>query len=1622
MSRKDKLIKSKSIYTLRSKHTSVTNGTIFENDHVTIIPNDGIYDEDMPLFSESNFKFRIGRGNEERKKHSRSNWIANDDNYVWTLGNIPHVEQTTEGKIVLRPNYTSLKDFVYYGSAVELLRATMNDIIMRYPGGISYYRSEIAPEVTVPNDSNRYYLVSNEFNIDYWTPAGMAEDEVENPLRILSISYMNYEDRNGNDIGLDVCITGNCLNSIIGRVTFRNNNGRPQGRGAGDTDLLYGKGGLGEVEGMDEPFYWTEMTVMCYSGVSEYNFLPNVPMKDVNIELIAEDSNGNRSDVYRCVTDATGKCVVPRKMLGKLGDCVNWFEATGTTVCKDKETTVSFGTLQYNCYKANSAPVVNLYISCKESHPENYFPYIAYAKSSSDGTPLTDVEITFYARLTYDETIQGGSLPTGAVKPFYNGPMSTNPNGYAQLNETESWYYSGDHHQYIIKDYYIVDWYAKAVRNGVELTSPTLNGYETGYTFYFDVEDPAKFNLITVNGIVGTNTSVGSGCEARIIIYDEKDNALPYTGYTDNSGSFSLDYETYSMLYKNTTPASYNCSIKYDGVLKEGIRTNFVPNNKYYSQTLYFTGGTQQTGYTLTGYVYSQRNGAVNPVANQLVVFSATTSKDVLFTAEVLTNENGVATVQVPGGNWNSQYPNSIWDLVKWKIYTNYNGSQVFGVNGVNYLNNHQYSDIIYVKGSDNWTALSVHVQGTYPTNNGSYNLEGAFVVVCGSTLSNGTWNYKRTGVTDANGNVTFPNDNNWIHINGTPNGDVNDFINWTCYGSYGGNYVYGNVLDISQPHQELVIKTAYPPTPPGPPSTSCDKISVPEGFYIYLDGDGKKHLLTTVGGQNSHSGQVVIKPKSAYTESFWNTLDDFEAVILNRNTNPIFKARFETPYIENNIHLYKMKNYVFPTVDEIGTPDLTTGNFNGYLSSLMQIAEYYDEYEADNLWRMMTHDSIKNLDWSFSRRRDGSEDDIDDFDYSRMKAALRVEARIYDDIKRYADNIKSMNYISYDGRNNVPDYFLSDLVELNGFEPKNIDTFSQETTDTIYSGTRSRGYNGAEVSSEFMRRLCLSSKYIMSMKGTRRGIEALLGMFGYEYGDDKDYTIEEYIGIASQFPKYLETTSLRSLGINEYLNTDDIDNFMIGYPVEVICPGINNPTEADYYLVPWVQNGGNYINDIYFQEKGGWQRMDKKDINLGITTATEIEESFGLNIYGETEPYMYYANNIDELISIPNSKVFENMVCYVTDISDLYTRYKTEEDYQNSGEIIISHEEEEQIAQGGTVLSRGASSNESTEVNVAQPSHTVQPAINVQPDPNKAYSHYFVLKNTALSNYVGFVHTELYNCYGWKNVLLGEFKNGPTTQDGLRVLYLESLELNNKGNNPHCGFGNYDEGIEYINKLNFLFGAAIATGEYDYLKDGNESEQASYQELFGVGFGIKTDYVDNKKCHYFEKDGGEIIFGKSSEPSQGGYEVYTSSLHFISAEGDNSDVPINTGEYNNFHNPEPNSDSVTEESAAYSIVNVKNLLITFNTHGNAFFKKYLENIVFKYLNEMIPSTTILRYKFNDGGLVHLSPMPVDTTRSNGDVDVIVGDAATVATNDGETIYFIENNDGLVNNSNNTER
>ena len=53
---------------------------------------------------------------------------------------------TPETKIELNPNYESLKDFAYYGSAVELVRASLTDIIFRFPAELYFTNDSSKPK------------------------------------------------------------------------------------------------------------------------------------------------------------------------------------------------------------------------------------------------------------------------------------------------------------------------------------------------------------------------------------------------------------------------------------------------------------------------------------------------------------------------------------------------------------------------------------------------------------------------------------------------------------------------------------------------------------------------------------------------------------------------------------------------------------------------------------------------------------------------------------------------------------------------------------------------------------------------------------------------------------------------------------------------------------------------------------------------------------------------------------------------------------------------------------------------------------------------------------------------------------------------------------------------------------------------------------------------------------------------------------------------------------------------------------------------------------------------------------------------------------------------------------
>ena len=90
-------------------------------------------------------------------------------------------------------------------------------------------------------------------------------------------------------------------------------------------------------------------------------------------------------------------------------------------------------------------------------------------------------------------------------------------------------------------------------------------------------------------------------------------------------------------------------------------------------------------------------------------------------------------------------------------------------------------------------------------------------------------------------------------------------------------------------------------------------------------------------------------------------------------------------------------------------------------VSSLLDAANIVDELFSDNLYRMMTHDSIKNMDSTYSREVD--QDALDDIIVggTKVQKLLRLYGRSFDDLKDYIEGISFANTVSYDALNNLP-------------------------------------------------------------------------------------------------------------------------------------------------------------------------------------------------------------------------------------------------------------------------------------------------------------------------------------------------------------------------------------------------------------------------------------------------------------------------------------------------------------------------------------------------------------------------------------------------------------------------
>ena len=431
---------------------------------------------------------------------------------------------------------------------------------------------------------------------------------------------------------------------------------------------------------------------------------------------------------------------------------------------------------------------------------------------------------------------------------------------------------------------------------------------------------------------------------------------------------------------------------------------------------------------------------------------------------------------------------------------------------------------------------------------------------------------------------------------------------------------------------------------------------------YITINGILTTDIqeITAVVSLKDSNGNIIssfnglhIRPKILYINNFFNTLNDIEKTLLNRYSNPIYTSEFNIPEENENGIQNVLTKFTWGNPDGWNL-DITSTAYTQYIDALTTAASILDSYNTDNLYRMLTHEAIKNLD--LTSKISNNFDSVDDYvlGMSHMEKLIRIYGRELDEIKKYANGISFINTITYDGKLNLPDTLLKNAINYGGIYPTSIiytDNYIDNnrkiiTTNVLYPGYNN-GFNAIQAENIFYRRLFINLPYLMRCKGTKRSIEMIMNLFGVPRSL---WDLKEYVYVASQpfslsdvanISQLNATTSYTINGIeynqailtasqieniNNIANTDDLHDLCI-------------ERDDDGTGVPAFK--GNSPN-LYYQQGGGWYRETVAYINL----VTNITDLYNINKIILYPCITYYVINITNT-NVSNYFILQDITNY---------------------------------------------------------------------------------------------------------------------------------------------------------------------------------------------------------------------------------------------------------------------------------------------------------------------------------------------------------------------------------------
>lgn len=826
----------------------------------------------------------------------------------------------------------------------------------------------------------------------------------------------------------------------------------------------------------------------------------------------------------------------------------------------------------------------------------------------------------------------------------------------------------------------------------------------------------------------------------------------------------------------------------------------------------------------------------------------------------------------------------------------------------------------------------------------------------------------------------------------------------------------------------------------------------------------------------------IHIRPKKKFYVDFFKSLDAFQRVLLNKDSKPIYSTLFEVTK-ENEYGYYtELRRFTFPLAEGGYNLSVNTFSYSTYLESLVQVADFYDTVFCDNLYRMMTHEAIKNFDWTYTKDYNSSDAEPYALGGTRIQKMLRLFGREFDEIKYYIDSIAYANNLSYGESSSMPDYFLTDSVENDGWDVTNIypfmknenQTFSDDINLTIkpyaynkdienichpygyftecgeISGATAndkqirkapkskkllnkikqyisdKEYTMNQVNNYFLKMLRLNSRNLYRHKGTIEGIEMILSLFGLKskrwfdlmqeenngsfrdrlFGnncsiyngnnfDRYDYEIKEYVTFTSGLTDTInEHKGFYELDWYNYTktiayNTDNFRNGLYssyqGLPIRYYYDGEDTTTR---YLFPYFDKNKIIDGNPYYQMNGGWMWKTKQ---------YNAKDNVVNRAYTETIKNEVIVDDINALLSIPVGKLVDNSIYMVNDMSKNYISvngviYPLLREYYYATDDVTSPPKfyeyfvvecgYNQVVIGNNVyldalyvsdprgdknwnkLHKLSEYIKGREIRIyVTNDNTIICHEDIFQD-NPPQLDIIFIRNGVVEGQSNDLNIETKTKFfqlinkdykyqiggnGWKQLSINDeaYKN------------LQNIENYYKGNNPHSGNHKYDDGKEYLSYFTKMFKYAIENRYFDkrcYDRLGINFEEA-LKLIDTLGFNDIFNYeIEDKKIEFF----GDYV---SSENAS----VYTYEM----LPTENTDeISYNLSNMNKWKDLSYIEKDGNKVGSTDQIINIKRVDLIFyidsESSENDAYIKYMDDVVLKYVSQMIPSNTILHIIYEE--------------------------------------------------------